>query len=212
MFKTTCFILLMAVSFTAAAQSHTTTVEYQKIKRDAITADLPFPEKLVAGAIEDTLQKLGYKGKDSKGYTVYKGVKLYALGRGEYDLYFAVNGKGKKDKDNSVVTLMLSKGFDEFITEKSDGSIVKDAKTYLDSLRNIVAVYELEQRITEQDEVVKKNEKRSNSLTEDAADLQKEKKKLEKKIEDNLKEQEKQVKEMEVQKQVLETLRGKRRA
>lgn len=200
------------LSFSLSAQSRVTSLEYQKLKRDAVVNDIPFPEKLVANAIKDTLEKLGYKGKESKGFTVYKGVKLEALGKGEYDLYFAVDAKGRKDKDNSVVTLMISKGFDEFATEKGDETLISNAKDYLNDLRNTIAVYELEQRITEQDDVVKKNEKRSTALVEEAEDLQKQKKKLEKKIEDNKKEQEDQVKEMEKQKQVLETLKGKRKS
>lgn len=204
-------LFFLCISVSLSAQSHITSVEYQKIKRDAIVNEIPFPEKMVANAIKDTLEKLGYKGKDSKGFTVYKGVKLEALGKSEYDLYFSIDAKGRKDKDISVVTLMISKGFDEFATEKTDETLVSNAKEYLDNLRNLIAVYDLEQQISEQHEVVKKHEKRSTSLTEEAEDLQKQKKKLEKKIADNQKEQEDQVKENEKQKQVLETLRGKRK-
>lgn len=205
-------LFLSFFSLSLSAQSHITSVEYQKIKRDAIVNEIPFPEKLVANAIKDTLEKLGYRGKDSKGYTVYKGVKLEALGKSEYDLYFSIDSKGRKDKDISIVTLMISKGFDDFAAEKSDETLIGNAKEYLDNLRNLIAVYDLEQQITEQDDVVKKNEKRSTSLVEEADDLQKQKKKLEKKIEENKKAQEDQVKENDKQKQVLETLRGKRKS
>jgi hypothetical protein len=39
-----------------------------------------------------------------------------ALGSEAYDLYFSVDRKSKKGKDISNVTLMISKGFDSFVT------------------------------------------------------------------------------------------------
>ncbi|MEP7256115.1 MAG: hypothetical protein ABI666_10070 [Ferruginibacter sp.] len=201
------FILGLVLYTTANAQSRMSKVEYQKTDREAITNEIPFPEDMIVKAIEDTLEKLGYKGKESKGFTVYKGVKLSALGSEAYDLYFTVDRKSKKEKDISQVTLMISKGFDSFVTEKSDPGLVKNAKNYLDSLRNTIAVYDLEQQIAGQEEVVKKNEKKASGLIEDADDLQKKKKKLEKEIENNIKEQADQQKELEKQKQILSTLK-----
>ncbi|HQY12375.1 MAG TPA: hypothetical protein PK133_09190 [Ferruginibacter sp.] len=192
----------------ADAQSRTSKIEYQKADREAIVNEVPFPVDMILKALEDTLEKMGYKGKESKGFIVYKGVKMPALGSGAYDLYFSVDRKSKKEKDISNVTMMISKGFDSFITEKSDPGLVQNAKTYLDNLRNTVAVYDRNQQITGQEEAVIKLEKKIESLTEDAADLQKKKKKLEKEIEDNIKEQADQQKELEKQRQVLSTLKG----
>ena len=202
------FVFGVVVYTTATAQSRTSMVEYQKADREAIVNEVPFKDDLIAKAIQDTLERLGYKGKESKGFTVYKGVKLPALGSEAYDLYFAVDRKSKKEKDISQVTLMISKGFDSFVTEKSDPGLVKNAKTYLDSLRNSVAVYDLRQQILEQEETVKKIEKRVAGLTDDADDLQKKKKKLEKEIESNIKDQAEQQQELEKQKQILSTLKG----
>jgi len=192
----------------ADAQSRTSKIEYQKADREAIVNEVPFPVDMILKALEDTLEKMGYKGKESKGFIVYKGVKMPALGSGAYDLYFSVDRKSKKEKNISNVTMMISKGFDSFITEKSDPGLVQNAKTYLDNLRNTVAVYDRNQQITGQEEAVIKLEKKIESLTEDAADLQKKKKKLEKEIEDNIKEQADQQKELEKQRQVLSTLKG----
>lgn len=206
--KIVVLVLLFVLNLHSNAQSRTSTVEYQKADREAIVNEIPFSEDMITRAIQDTLEKLGYKGKESKGFIVYKGVKMPALGSEAYDLYFSVDKKSKREKDISKVTLMISKGFDSFITEKSDPGLVRNAKTYLDSLRNTVAVYDKGQQISEQEEVVKKAEKKMENLTEDAQDLQKKKKKLEKEIEDNIKEQADQQKELEKQRQVLSTLKG----
>ena len=76
-------ITLLVLSGASIAQSSVTTVEHQKMTREAIVNDVPFSEDVIVEAIKDTLQKLGYKGKDSKGFTVYRDVKLPACARVE---------------------------------------------------------------------------------------------------------------------------------
>lgn len=207
--KILLMISLIAFYGIAAAQSRTQKVEYQKAEREGILNELPFPEEVVAQAIQDTLEKMGYKGKESKGYMVYKGVKLSALGGDAYDLYFSVDRKSRKEKDASQVTMLISKGFDEFITEKSHPEVLANARGYLDNLRSTVAVFDLRQQVAAQEETVKKVEKKLAGLVEDAEDLQKKRKKLEKEIEGNIKDQADEQKELEKQKQILETLRTK---
>lgn len=207
------FILLTACCLCvfSVAQTRTTTTEYQKVSRSALVNEVPFPAKTVEDAIEDALSKKGYKGAGSKGFTVYKGVRLAEMGNDPYDLYFMVDKKSKKDKDNSIITMMVSKGFDEFVTESSEGNPLAKAKVYMDSLRNTLASYDLEQQINVQEDEVKKADKKNENLQEDEKDLLKKKKKLEDDIDDNKKAQEKQGKELEKQKQILETLKGKRK-
>lgn len=202
------FISLVALTGAAIAQSRTGTVEHQKITRETIVNEVPFPEDVILGAIQDTLEKLGYKGRDSKGFTVYKTVSLPQLGNDSYDLYFSADKKSKREKDISQVTMMISRGTDNFITEKSDPGLLQNAKTFLDRLHLTVAKYHHGQKIAEQEEVVRKLEKKVAGLGADADDLEKKKKKLEKDIEDNIKEQADQQKELEKQRQVLSTLKG----
>ena len=193
------------------AQSQSTEVDYQKQSRPAIVNDLPFDAKTVENAIDDTLSKMGYKGSGSKGFTVYKGVHLTELGSDSYDLYFMVDKKSRRDKENSTVTLMISKGFDAFISKSTDKTVFEKAQNYLDSLRNMVARYDLEQQIKTQEEELKKAEKKNADLQDEAKDLEKKKRKLEDQISDNIKDQQNQVKELDKQRQILEVLRGKRK-
>lgn len=204
-------VIFICMSTASIAQSHAETVEYQKISREAIVTEIPFSEKIIAAAILDTLQKLGYKGKESKDFMVYKGVSLPVFGKRSYDLYFSVDRKSKKEKESSLVTLLMARDFDNFITTKSDPDVMENAKTYMDSLRIIVAVYDLEQQIIEQEDVIKKNEKKLQGLVDDGEDYEKAKKKLEDKIEGNKKDMAKQKAENELQSKVLETLKAKRK-
>jgi len=211
MYKFILVLFTLFVSLAGSAQSYTGTVEFQKVLRETVVNILPFPEKVIMGAIEDTMQKMGYKGKEVKDFTVYRGVKLPDFNNVPLDLYFMAERKSKKEKETAIVTLMVAKGFDDFITRASNAELVEKAKVFMDSLRNAVGDYDLEQQIAEQETVMKENEKKSNDLVSEAEDLQKKKKKLEKEIEDNTKQQANMKSEAEKQQQILETLKSRRR-
>lgn len=202
------FMLVLTLSSITTAQSTLTTVEYQKVTREAIANEIPFSEEVIMNAIKDTLQKLGYKGKESKGFTLFRNVRMPALENEPYDLYFAIDRKSKRQKEVSLVTMMLSKGDDNFITEKSNPDVVHKARNFLNGFHHSVRRYDHLQKLMEQEEVVKKIEKTITDLAEEADDMQKKKKKLEKDIEDNSKEQSDQQKELEKQRQVLATLKA----
>jgi len=203
-------LFTLAVYTVATAQSRTTTVEYQKINRQAVVNEIPFPEKTVRDAIDNKMQQMGYKGKDSKGFMVYKGVSISELGNDTYDLYFMADKKSRKEKGSAILTLMITKGYDNFISESSDAQVMVNAKNYLNNIGNIIAASDLEQQIAAQEDVVKKTDKKYNSLVDDGQNLEKKRKNIEKDIEDNKKDQATQQAEIEKQKQILETLRGKR--
>lgn len=202
-------VLLLGALRAVQAQPAVTMVEHQKISREAVMHEIPFEEEVIAEAIKDTLQKLGYKGKDSKGFTVYRDVALPALGDGRYDLYISIDRKSKRQKGTSTVTMMLSKGGDNFITEKSDPALHARLKNFLSDLHYTVRGYDHAQKLAAQEEVVSETEKKIADLTEEGEDMQKKMKKLEKDIEDNKKELADQQKELEKQRQQLETLRTK---
>lgn len=207
------FLLINTTLVTAAiAQSSTSTIEYQKINRQAVVNEVPFPEKTVRDAIDNKMQQMGYKGKDSKGFTIYKGVSLSELGTSSYDLYFNVDRKSRKEKEIAVITLMLSKGFDSFIADSTDATVINNAKTYLNNIRDMIAAYDLELQINDQADVLKKADKKLSNLKQDGEDMEKKKKKLEADIEQNKKDAEAQATEIEKQKQILETLKGKRKS
>jgi hypothetical protein len=207
------FTIIISFAFVAAsmAQSHTETVAYQKINRQAVVAEIPFPEKTVRDAIDNKMEQMGYKGKDVKGFTVYKGVRLADLGSDSYDLYFAADRKSRKEKDYSTLTLMISKGFDSFAADSTDSRLMSNAKGYLDSIKVMIGAYDLEQQIIAQEDAIKKADKKYSNLVDEGVSLEKKKKNIEKDIQDNIKDQANQKAETEKQRQILETLRGKRK-
>jgi hypothetical protein len=205
------FILSLAFCAAAMAQSHTETVKYQKNDRQAVVNDMPFPEKTVRNAIDNKMEQLGYKGKETKGFVLYQSVKMAELGKDAYDLYFMADKKSRRDKENSTLTLMISKGFDAFAADSSDAALMSNAKEYLNNIKTMIGAYDLEQQIIAQEDAIKKADKKYNNTVEDGVSLEKKKKNIEKDIEDNKKDQAAQQAEIEKQKQILETLRGKRK-
>jgi hypothetical protein len=205
------FIVALGFCTASIAQSRTETVKYQKIDRQAVVNEIPFAEKTVRDAIDNKMGQLGYKGKESKGFIVYKGVKLAELGKDAYDLYFMADKKSRKDKENAILTLMISKGFDTFAADSTDAPLMSNAKEYLNNIKAMISAYDLDQQIIAQEDAVKKVDKKYNNLVDDGQSLEKKKKSIEKDIEDNKKDQASQQTELEKQRQILETLRGKRK-
>lgn len=203
--------IAVAIYGTSIAQSRLATADYQKTKQPGIELDVPFPEKTVSKSIDEYFQKLGYKGKDTKGYLTYKGVRLPNLGPDTYDLYFKTDKKSRKEKDVTTVTLMISSGYEKFIGDTTNASLIDSAKNYLNGLTDRVAAYDLDQQINDQDDAVKKALKKLTNLTETGQDLQKKKVKIENDIADNLKGQSSQKTESDKQRQILQTLRDRRK-
>jgi hypothetical protein len=205
------FIVAFAACKTSFAQSRLTTAEYQKTNQPAIEMDVPFPEKTVSKSIDEYFQKIGYKGKDTKGYLTYKGVRLPQLGSDSYDLYFKTDKKSKREKDATTVILLISSGYEKFIGDTTNARLIDSAKNYMNGLTERVAAYDLDQQINEQDDAVKKASKKMSGLSSDAEDLQKKKLKIENDIAENLKQQQNAKAESEKQLQILNTLKDKRK-
>lgn len=204
-------VVLIALYAATQAQSYTGTADYKKMSRQAIFNEVPFGEKVTEAAIQDSLEKLGYKPKESKGFMVYRGVKLSSLSNEPLDIYFSVERKSRKEKEISVITMLMAKGEDNFITQGVDPGIIENGKSFLNGFTNYIDSYNLEQQITEMEETRITNEKKMSSLTNDAEDLQKKKKKIEKEIEDNIKEQADHKTASEKHLQNLEMLKSKRK-
>ncbi|MBA2562572.1 MAG: hypothetical protein H0V14_06595 [Chitinophagaceae bacterium] len=201
------FLFTALINVASFAQSRYVFIKFKDAQRPSVVHEFSFPEKTVAKAIDDKMEKLGYKGKESKGFVVYKGVTLSELGNQPLDMYFKVDGK----RENTTVNLMMSKGNENFVTELDDASTINNAKSFMDSLALGIEAYDLEQQIANQENDLKKAEKKYQNLVNDADDLQKAKRKIENNIEENLKDQKNQEAEIEKQRQISETLKSKRK-
>lgn len=203
--------MLCVYNYTTA-QSTSGQVTYNKISQSAVVNELPFEPNITENAIVGKMKSLGYSPKSSKGFILFKGVKMPELGPDTYDLYFKIDRKSKKEKDRSIVSLLLSKGYDNFTTEASDPALFANAKTFVNSLVEVTAAADLEQQIADQEEMVKKAEKKYNNSVDDGNNLEKKKRQIEQDIQENIKDQATKKGESESQLQILQTLKAKRKS
>lgn len=199
------------ITATAFAQARTATAEYNKVMEPAVETEIPFEEKTVMKSLIEKMENKGYKGKESKGYTIFRGVNMPEIGPGTYDFYFKTDRKSRKEKDITILTMLVSTGNEKFIGETDDSSVFTNAKNFLDKHNESATAYDLELQIKDQQEASDKAAKKYNNLVEDGQDLVKKKEKLEKEIVDNTKKQADQKAESEKQRQILTTLMAKRK-
>jgi hypothetical protein len=204
--------LCIGLSLLGFSQSRYSFVQFNKKDVPAISAEIGFKEETTADAIFNNLEKRGYKSKKAKDdFRLFSGVSMKELGEGVYDIYIQVVRKSRQEKEVSTVTMLISKGYENFATDESDSALIANAKVYILSLRNIAAEYDLELQIKDQEDVVKKTDKKFVNLTDDGISLQKKKKKLEDDITQNTNEVANQKSECEKQKQILDTLKSKKK-
>ena len=155
---------------------------------------------------------MGYKGKESKGFMVYRGVTTPELGPGAYDLFIRVERKSRKDRDASNLTMLVSKANDVFVSDLDDPTLMNNAKIWINKMDSTIIAYDLELQIKDQEDIVKSAEKKYRGLVDDGDNLVKKKKRLEEQINDNTKDQQQQRNEVEKQKKLYEALKAKQKS
>lgn len=207
--------LLIAFTFfyslASIGQSRYTIAQFNKKDVPGVIGEIPFVESTVRESIDKNFEKLGYKGKKVKDFVVYSSVVLKELDNAPHDIYVFVDRKSRQEKDVSLVTFLIGKGFDNFASDTADADLINQTKLYINSLREVAAAYDLELQINAQEDVIKKNEKKVESLMDDNNSLQKKKKKIDDEIAQNNLEQVNQKAENERQKLILENLKAKRK-
>ncbi len=204
------FILASAkLSFSQAVAGK---VDYQKSSQPATIIELPYNPDLVNAALKDHFSKKGIKESSSKGFSVYKGIQLTAADPTPSDLYFKIDRKSRKESDIAVVYLVVTKPNENPATRSSEDNYGMDqAAIFLSDIGPSIEAYSLNQNIKGQDDAVKKAEKKYNNLVDEGKDLEKRRKSLEDKIQENFRDQENQRNEVEKQRQALEALSSKRK-
>jgi len=170
-------VVLLAGSMTVSAQAAYTTVTINKKIQPGLMLDLPNNTDVAEGTILQKLKETGYspetKGqlfwKKNKldGFYVFNGVKLAALDNQQLDMYFKVEPKGKKQKDRSTIYLLVSKGYDNFISPEVDEVTFGAATAFLNGFVAGTAGYRLNLDIGEQEKAVKTAEKKLAGLQDD---------------------------------------------
>lgn len=204
-------VVVTIIALSAIGQARTATAEYNKTVQPAIEIEIPFEEKTVMKSMVEKMEKKGYRGKENKDYMVFKGVTMSELGNGTYDIYFKAERKSRKEKEISILVMLISIGYEKFLGETDDATLFNNARDFLNKHTESAVAYDLELQVKEQTETTEKAAKKYNNAVEDGEDLVKKKEKIEKEIEENKQKQAELKTESEKQVQILETLKAKRK-
>ncbi|HEY6437458.1 MAG TPA: hypothetical protein VIY47_12780 [Ignavibacteriaceae bacterium] len=204
---------------TASPQSTFTTITIDKKIQPGLVLHLPNNTDVAENTILQKLKETGYtpetKGelfwKTNKldGFYVFNGIALAALDNQKLDMYFKVETKSKTQKDQSTIYLLVSKGYDNFISPEADSATFAAATDFLNGFVGTTASYRLNLDIEEQGKVVKNAEKKLTNLQEDDKDLVRKIDALQADLNNKKKEQLMQEKEITNQKIKLELLKAK---
>ena len=211
------FLVLIAVVVItivkAQPQAFEATTDFQKTTQPAAIIELPYSESIVEKAVSDYMNRKGMKGNDSKGFKVFRNYKLRDTQDYMSDLYFKIERKSRKEKDLTVVSLVVGKASEDVKARVSpDNSTLDGAKDLLKDMVSSIDAYSLEVQIKDQEETVKKTQRKYDGLIDDQKDYEKKIKNLQDKLEENRKDQLKQQDEVKKQQSLLETLKGKRKS
>jgi len=86
-------------------------------------------------------------------------------------MYFKVVQKNKHEKDNSTLYLLVSTGNENFASPEGDTTLWNSAEAFLNSFVDKTTAYNLEESITNQENVVKNAQNKLATLQKDEKDL-----------------------------------------
>lgn len=175
------FIVLLAFKFTtfSQAQAYEGRLDYQKTFQQVALIDVPYKTDVAEDAIKDYMVKKGFKSSNSKGFNIFRGIKLDDADADPSDLYFKIDKK-KKDKDYSVITLLVTKANQDILARPATDSTgqTDKAKSFLNNLVPYIDAHNTDVQVNDQQEVLKKAQKKLNSLINDQSDIEKKIRKL----------------------------------
>jgi hypothetical protein len=203
------FIVIGVMAYSQAVETKS---KFDKKEVSAASIEIDAEQGLMEKVIEEDMKTRGFgKAKSSKGYNQYAGINFNDISVDKIDMYIKSERKSKKEKSKTVVNILVSKGYDNFVSGAADANIMKAMQEYLNGLVPKAEKALLENQIAEQEDGVKKAEKKAANLEDDLSDLEKKKRKIEEDIADKKKEIERQKDEVAKQRAELEAAKNRRK-
>lgn len=198
-------IVVSIITLSVNAQSQTGITTFNKSPQPSVINNLPYSQEAVLNGVENKMSTYG-KPKKVKGFNMYKNVLVPEISNEPLTIYFNAEKKSNRDNGNAVLTMLLSNEFDRFYSPEENSNLFAKAVTYLNSFEAPVAAASLELQINDQDDAVKKTDKKLKNLRDDGIDYENQKKKLDAKIAQNILDVAAQEKEAAKQKEQLDGL------
>lgn len=203
-------LLLTSFLHTAVfSQSGEGKIEYQKGDKIAAVIELPYSSSVVEDGIKEYMEKKGAKTDRSKGFDVYRNAHVLM---GELcDVHCKVERKIERDRESSIVYMLIGRPGENIGARPADDRFkVSEAKELLNNMAPSIDAYNLDVQIKQQQEQVKKAEKKLLNLKDDQYDLEKRVKNLQDKLASNKNDQLLQTEELNKQKDALNVMLNKK--
>lgn len=212
------YLLFLAISFAclqAEAQNVTRQypgkVKYQKTEQEATIFEVPYPVNQVEDGMKELAAKQGVKVREKNGFFEARGVVLEKISSDKQDVYYKVDRDGK---NASKIYMIIAKPGEDLVNRTSSHvAIVGTAAggaVILASIAPHLAEQDFKLVKLEQEEAIKKAEKKLSGLQDEQSKLQKRLADINKELEKNAKEQELAAADLESKKSSLAEFLNKR--
>lgn len=207
-------ILFSAFLFTASLSANTLfaqnareeQVAYNKVQSNAFVAEYNLPKEVIQQTLNNYFSGSSFgKKSSSKGYSIYKQSTWEEISMDKLDIYVTVSGK----KNNSKVTMLVSKGYDNFINSSNDATTSENVKRFLNNLKSQAAVVQQSNDIEAQKKLIEQAEKQQKSNESNYKKLVEKKKDVEQDIADAQKKLDLQTTDLQKLKDALNALENK---
>jgi len=162
------FVTLLVAS-TVQSQSFLQPITYKKVLRPALHLSLTYKPEITEQTILAKLKETGYKpqtkgnifSKSNKqeGFYVFPGVQLPELNNQRLDLYFKVDPMNGDSSFNSAISLLVSKGYDNFVSPDVDSATFAASERFLNGFITETAAFSLEKQLEDQKKKIAAAEK-----------------------------------------------------
>lgn len=137
----TLLLFASGISSMASAQVREDKINVLDAERLGLRIEMNYDVKIVSSALSDKLKDAGIKTKSSKGFVTASGVKLIDISPELMDYYFKVESV---DKKRSILYLVISKGYSNFIDPVANPSVWDNAKMFMENMVSYAARYQLQ--------------------------------------------------------------------
>jgi hypothetical protein len=204
-------VTVITLNTPAFSQAGETKVDFQKGDKVAAIIELPYTARVVEDAMQEWLEKKGGKNDHVKSFDVYRNTRLDKDEPEIVDVYFRVDRKVAKDKENAVIYLLIGRPGENIGARTDDDHFkIVESKELLNKMAPYIDAYNIDVQLKLQEEVVKKSEKKLLNLKDDQADLEKKLKNLQDKLAQNKNDQQLQTEDLNRQREALNVIQNKK--
>jgi len=173
--KNICLLLcagILSLS-SASAQAYLKETGTGKMTQASAAIRLPFTADRVESALKAYLSQKGYSSTNTHGFILYRDVPIGSSDTSGSDLYFVTETPSRKEKDMTVLTLIPAKKNQAIAGPFVDSPKLDAARGFLDSLAPFVNHFGVDLQVNDQQNALRKAQKKMDGLRTDSTDYEK---------------------------------------